>query len=284
MRFAVFTASLPAWTPEEAVSQVADAGYDGIEWRVTDQPPPSQNETGYWSGNRCTWPLSSFADDVPAIKKLTESAGLGMPSVGSYVKCDDPERVDYVLGAVAALGVPQVRISLPGYDDSRSWSEQWDKARKEYAEVEKLAAKHGVKALVEVHHRTLSFSPHAAKAFVEGRDPQHVGVIHDIGNMVFEGWTPYRLGFEVLGEHLAHVHVKSAQWLPGDKRADGSLSWKATWAPMRKGQVDFAGLFAALRAVGYDEWVSVEDFADELPLADRIRDNIELLRGVSSAS
>lgn len=284
MRFAVFTASLPEWQPEEAARQVADAGYDGIEWRVTDQAAVTEDATGFWSGNRCTWPQSSFADDVPAIKQVTTDAGLDMPSVGSYVKCHDLDRVDYTLGAVAALGVRQVRISMPGYDDQQTHSGQWDTAHKDYAEVERLAARHGVRALVEVHHGTLTFSPHAAKAFVADFDPQHVGVIHDVGNMVHEGWTPYRLGFEVLGEHLAHVHVKNGAWHADGTRPDGSTAWKAGWAPMREGQADFAALFAALRTVGYDGWVSVEDFSEKLPLAERIRDNLDLLRTVSTAS
>ncbi|MGI8868114.1 MAG: sugar phosphate isomerase/epimerase family protein [Mycobacteriales bacterium] len=281
MQFAVFTASLPEWSPQEAVQEIADAGYDGVEWRVTDQPPVTKHASGFWSGNRCTWPLSSFADDVPAIRALSESAGLGMPSIGSYVRCNEPEQVDYVLGAVSALGVPQVRISLPGYDDDRPWRTQWDAARKDYETVEQLAKKHGVKALAEIHHRTVSFSPHAARRFVDGRDPAHVGVIHDIGNMVYEGWTPYRMGLEILEDYLAHVHVKSGRWLPGDPRPDGTVGWAATWAAMRTGQVDFVQLFEALRTVGYDGWVSIEDFATELPLAERIRDNVKLLHAVS---
>src|SRR5262245_34528326 len=64
-RFAAFTASLPEWTPEEAVQVLAELGYDGVEWRVVDQidaPEPS-----FWFGNRCTLPLSSFVDDAPRI-------------------------------------------------------------------------------------------------------------------------------------------------------------------------------------------------------------------------
>ena len=62
MKFAVFTASLPEWTPEEAVTELAAQGWDGVEWRVVDQKPPS-GASGFWSGNKCTWPQSSFLDD-----------------------------------------------------------------------------------------------------------------------------------------------------------------------------------------------------------------------------
>ena len=99
--------------------------------------------------------------------------------------------------------------------------------------------------------------------------------------MVYEGWTPYRQGLEILEDYLAHVHVKSGRWLPGDSRPDGTVNRAATWATMRTGQVDFAALFAALSTVGYDGWVSVEDFSTELPVGERIRDNLKLLHAVS---
>ena len=68
MRFAVFTVGLPEYTPEEAVVVLSDLGYDGVEWRVTDQAPSPDGRPGFWAGNRCTWPLTSFVEDAPRIR------------------------------------------------------------------------------------------------------------------------------------------------------------------------------------------------------------------------
>src|SRR5688572_25026215 len=38
MKLGVFTVGLPDLTPEEAVMELRDAGYDGVEWRVTRVP------------------------------------------------------------------------------------------------------------------------------------------------------------------------------------------------------------------------------------------------------
>ena len=43
---------------------------------------------------------------------------------------------------------------------------------------------------------------------------------------------------------------------------------------MSAGLVDIAGVFEALRTVGYDGWVSREDFSTEQPVKERLRDNL----------
>lgn len=242
MRFSVCTASTPDWTPAEAAAELAEAGYDGVEWRILDQAPSPDGTPGFWAGNRCTWPFSSLLDDVSAIRRTTGAAGLSMSALGTYVSCDRPDQVDVAMRAAVALGVERVRVTVPRYEPTESFPTVWDRRRTEYAEVARLAARHGVRALVEIHHRTPVLSPHAAAAFVDGLDPRHVGVIHDVGNMVYEGWAPYRLGLEVLGEYLAHVHLKNARWVRAGTRRDGSADWRPEMSPLRDGVVDVPAL------------------------------------------
>jgi sugar phosphate isomerase/epimerase len=77
---------------------------------------------------------------------------------------------------------------------------------------------------------------------------------------------------------LAHVHAKNSAWRQTGRRADGSLAWQAEWAPLDEGIVDLGDLLSALRAVGYDGWISVEDFTTEPPLSERVRNNLRSLR------
>jgi sugar phosphate isomerase/epimerase len=276
MKFAVFTVSLPEWTPEEAVRNLADLGYDGVEWRIADDPPRAT--PGFWQGNRCTFPLSSFVEHAPRIRSLTDAAGLAIPAIASYVQAADPENVERVLRGAAALGTPMARIQVPRYDGRANYVELWERARRDYLEVERLARAHGVKALLEIHHQTIVPSASAARRFLDGLAPEWVGAIYDPGNMVWEGHEQYRLGLETLGPYLAHVHAKNSAWRQSGQRADGSLAWQAEWVPLDAGIVDLGDLFAALRHVGYDDWVSIEDFSTERPLAERVRDNLRSLR------
>ena len=274
MRFAVFTVCLPEYTPAEAVAGLRAAGYDGVEWRVVDQRPAPDGTPGFWAGNRCTWPLASFVEDAPRIRALTEGAGLAMPAVGTYVGCGDPAAVERAMRGAAALGAPQLRVNVPSYDGTTGYLRLRDRSLVEYGEVAALARAHGLRALVELHHGGLLPSASAAATFLGRFDPRDVGAIYDPGNMVHEGHEQYRLGLEVLGPYLAHVHLKNARWEAAGTRADGSVAWRAAWAPLAEGVVDVAALFRALRLVGYDGWVSFEDFSTGRPLAERMRDNL----------
>jgi sugar phosphate isomerase/epimerase len=114
---------------------------------------------------------------------------------------------------------------------------------------------------------------------IEGLDPAHIGVIHDIGNLVIEGHEDYLAAFQMLGEYLAHIHVKNVAWHPtSSATAAGGTVWAQDWATLRGGQADVEGYFGALVRFGYDGWVTLEDFSTELPLEERTRDNLGYVR------
>lgn len=278
MRFSVFTASTPDWTPEEAARALAGQGWDGIEWRITDQEPA--DPPGFWAGNRATWPLTGLEGSLPEIARITREAGLAFSGLGGYARCDDHENVDRMLAATAELGAGQVRVTMPRSDQG-TYPELFASARRDLERAAARAADLGVKALVELHHETITPSASAARRLLEGLDPAHVGVIHDLGNLVIEGQERTLSAFELLGPYLAHVHVKNAAWVPGEPDADGTVRWRHEWAPLRTGTGDVEAYFRALREYGYDGWVTVEDFSTALPLAERTADDLAYLRSVA---
>lgn len=279
MQFAVFTVSTPTYTPEEAITKLKEIGYDGIEWRVVDAAP-YDGPPGFWQGNRCTLPLTGLIDDAARIRQLTDAAGLGVPAIASYVKCDDPAAADLAMRGAVALGVTQLRIQVPGYSADQPFQSLWDTAREQYKAIAQLADEHDVRALIELHHRTICPSASSARLFLDGFDPEHVGVIHDAGNMVHEGFENYRLGLEILGPYLAHIHLKNARWFPTKYLPDKSVEWKADWAAVHKGMADVRALFRALHAIGYNGWVTLEDFSIERPLDDRLAENLAFVKRV----
>ncbi|XAS68728.1 sugar phosphate isomerase/epimerase family protein [Micrococcaceae bacterium Sec5.7] len=286
MKFSVFTASTPDWTPEEAVSALAAQGWEGIEWRVTDQADAP--EPGFWAGNKANVPLTGLEDNLERIGRITRESGLEFSGIGGYARCDNHDDVERMLAATAALGARQVRVTtLPL--GTAGWGQEgpsgtpypvlFDSARRDFEWVAERAAHHGVKALVELHHRTITASASSARRLLEGLDPRHVGVIHDLGNLLIEGQEDYLPAFELLGDYLAHIHVKNAVWVRQDEPdASGAAVYQNEWAPLQSGQGSVLEYFKALASFGYDGWVTVEDFSTELPLKERTAGNLDYLR------
>ncbi len=277
MRFSVFTASTPQWTPQQAATILATQGWEGIEWRVTDQEQTA--EPGFWAGNLATWPLTGLEEHLPQIARITREAGLEYSGLGGYVRVHDRSNVERMLCATAALGAGRVRVTMPTLGEGH-YRDLLTRTRADLEWAAERAAQHNVAVLVELHHRTIVASASAAMRLVEGLDPARVGVIHDIGNLVIEGHEDPLAAFQMLGPYLAHVHVKNVAWHPASNAPDGSVVWKEDWAPLREGQADLDAYLHALTAYGYDGWITVEDFSTAQPLEQRTQDNLAYLKSI----
>ena len=84
MKYACFTVGQPESTPEEALKQLKDAGYDGVEWRITNDDGDTSSP-GFWKGNRCTLQASWSDAQFEAVAKMTSDLGLEVPSLGTYL-------------------------------------------------------------------------------------------------------------------------------------------------------------------------------------------------------
>ena len=278
MKVGVFTVSLPDLMPDEAVREIKDAGYDGVEWRVTHVPEELRSdEPSFWGNNLCT--LEPTVEEARRARRLSEEAGLEIPGLGTYVALGDLEAAHEAMRFAVTAGVPQVRVGA-GAPDGRPYEELFDAAREFLAGVEDLARSHGVKALIEIHHKTICPSASLAQRLVSSFDPGLVGVILDPGNMAQEGFEDYRIGAELLGPYLAHVHIKNSAF----ERPAGGGVWEPRWAPLEDGVVDFGQVFEALEHVGYDGWLVMEDFSGVRPSREALKFNLEFLRSFTEPS
>ncbi|MEV6413953.1 sugar phosphate isomerase/epimerase family protein [Kribbella sp. NPDC051718] len=282
MKFAVFTDSTPEWAPEEAAKILAEQGWQGIEWRITE--PVESSRPTFWAGNRATWPLTGLESRLDDIRAVTRSAGLAMPALGGYVTPKQRDDAERLLAAAAALDAGQVRFLGVNTEKGQSYREAFAAYRADWEWLEDRARQHGVRALLELHHESLTASASAARRLVEGLDPRYVGVLHDIGNTVIEGWEEPAHALDLLGEYLAHVHVKNVAFHLSGVQNDGTLRWEPKWVPLREGRAQLPEFFLALAAAGYDGWVTVEDFSLALPLAERTAANLEYLTGLARAA
>ncbi len=274
MKVGVFTVGLPDLTPEEVVRELASAGYDGVEWRVTRVPEEARDEEpSFWGNNLCT--LEPGAGEAERARRLAGGAGLEITGLGTYIEVGDLGATEEAMRFARTAGAPQIRVGVSRPDGGRSYREMLGESRSYLEEVEGLAGRCGIKALVEIHHGTICPSASLAHALVDGLDPGRIGVIFDPGNMVHEGFEDYGMGLDLLGPYLAHVHLKNAAY---DRPKNGGV-WRARWSPLEDGLVDFGRLFDGLEGVGYDGWLVVEDFSAARPTREALRHNLNFVRG-----
>ncbi len=282
MKYAWFTVGLPESTPQEAVTLLKTYGYHGIEWRaVTDIGDTLK--PGFWSGNKTTLQESWTDAQFKEIFKITRDAGLEVPNLGSYARASEPDRVKRMMEVAVILGAPSLRVNVAWYDGKRDYNELFEEDIEAYGKIIEMSKIYKIKPLVEIHMGTIVASASAALRYVSIFDPEEIGVIHDAGNMVYEGFENYKAGLEMLGPYLAHVHIKNS--MPVSEPAEGSLpvKWKVMAAPLRKGMVDFKALFTALKSMGYNGWMSVEDFSTEASQIEKVKDNLDFLKSIESS-
>lgn len=268
MKLSVFTVMLPDMTPSEAAKAIKDTGYDGVEWRVKQKPKDSQQTPSFWGNNLCTFEPNPKA--ALEAKNLSEAHHLETPTIGSYSELGELESVRASLEFAKTLGSPQFRVGLSNYEGD--YHKHFRKAKAFLEEVIDLASDYKLKVLLEIHHRTIVPSCSLMHSLVKHFDPNDLGVIHDAGNMAHEGFENYQMGLEILGDYLAHVHVKNAKYLP----AEDGIS-RAVMSDISDGVVDFEALFQALKTIGYDGWLGVEDFGAARPSLESLQYNFDFI-------
>ncbi|MBB6673393.1 sugar phosphate isomerase/epimerase family protein [Cohnella nanjingensis] len=301
MKYSVFTVSTPDLTPDALCAEAQAAGLHGIEWRCKETPEALRSEPpSFWGNNRCTIAPDIAPDEIAGIRENAERHGLRNIALVPYLTCGDVAGTERLFRLARTLGAEMIRVGVPGYDPIVGYERQLASAYAYLDEVDALARSYGVKALAEIHHGTIIPSASAAHRLVSRYSPDRIGVLLDPGNMVHEGMENYRMGMEILGPYLAHVHVKNAGWHLSGAGTDGRghpnaahaagdgngaepapldpIAWQCSWRPIASGIVPWKQVLAALKAVGYDGWLGLEDFSRTYDSGNMMRTFVRQMR------
>lgn len=287
MKYAVFTVMMPDCSLDNTVRLLKEYGYQGVEWRFTNVDPNKLSEPpSFWGNNLSTVAEDASEEELKALRTRMDEAGIAAPNLAAYIQSGDIAATERAMKAAKLLGAPSIRIGVPGYDRSRHYEELYREARGYLQETEELGKFYGIKGMIEVHHGNIACSASLARRLVDGFHPDRIGVIYDPGNMVYEGFEQYKMGLEALGPYLGHVHVKNAIWqrtealIPGKSGGEHAPLWQASWSSLTEGAVHWPAVVADLKAVGYDGWISFEDFSGSAPTETLLIDNLAYLRSL----
>ncbi|SMF88682.1 Sugar phosphate isomerase/epimerase [Paenibacillus uliginis N3/975] len=279
MKWSVFTVATPDLNPEELAAAAHEAGVEGIEWRFKEIPEDVLQEgPSFWRHNRCSIDPRGTEEDWLRFDKVAKEYNLRSIAVVPYLTCGDIEGTERVMKAAKLLGASFIRAGIPGYDRSETYHDLYKQAVRYLESVERLAADYGIKALVETHHKTIAPSAGLAHKLVSHFDSRHVGVLYDPGNMVHEGYENFRMGLELLGPYLAHVHVKNAGYRMTKSENGRNTEWIGEWVPLSHGIVSWPQVIADLKSVGYDGYLGIEDFSGTYPSKEMLKHFVQQMQ------
>lgn len=273
MLLSIFTVATPDLLPEQMLKAASDAGIQGIEWRYKGVPMDAgQEEPSFWRRNLASIDPENADEEIAKAAALTEQFGLKSIALVPYLTSGDLTATELAFQSAHKLGAAMMRVGVPGYNRSADYHELYKGAIDYLSEVQEMSRQYGVKALVETHHGTIAPSAGLAYRLVSSFDPNHIGVLYDPGNMVHEGYENYRMGLELLGPYLAHVHVKNANWVQLEQQdSEIETCYQAKWSPLLNGVVRWSTVLEDLDSVGYKGYLGIEDFSQSCSSAEMLK-------------
>jgi inosose dehydratase len=241
---------------------------------------------------------------VPAtLRRALEDRGLEMPSawcgLGVFqVSPDvDLEHTRRLCGLLSAIGARFVNLADQGVPERKAFAcrtdspaaprlnaDQWDQLAERVCRTAEVAREHGLQA---------AFHPHAG-TWIEtlgdleellGRVPAPLlKLCWDVGHAICGGVDPLAV-VRQYPERIAYIHLKDVdgEVLDGVRRDGVSFDdavRRRIFTELGRGVLDVPGLLAALREIGYQGWLMVEQDSTWLAPIESARASREYLRGL----
>ena len=234
----------------EASMEAKNAGYDGVELVLTD--------TGSLN-------MATAEGKLLEIRRMVNDLGLAIPSVGAWnlwsrnLASGDPKESQAASGIVkkqidcaAAFGADTVLV-VPGWvgapfaEGVVRYDRAYENAQRALSLLAPYARSAGVSIAVENVWNKFLPSPLEMRRFLDEIASPSVGAYFDVGNILYVGYPDQWI--EILGNRIKKLHFC-------DYRAD--QAGLGAFVDLLAGDVDFSQVMRAIRAIGYDDYITVE--------------------------
>src|SRR4051812_21635760 len=244
MQLMMFAKHLQTLPLADAGRRVRALGFEGLD--LTVRPG------GYVEPDR-------LRDELPAAVATLRDCGLAVPLLTTSITAASDPAAAVTLEAAAKLGVREIKLGYWNYTTFGTFRSSMDRIARDLDGIERFAEQTGVRANLHTHsgdHMTAQ-AP-VVWHLIKDRNPRAIGAYVDPGHMTIEGGRDgWRQGLDLLGPRIALVAVKDLRWEQTDDPALGKPRWISKIVPLRQGIVPWPQVFACLRVVGFDGWVSM---------------------------
>ena len=254
---------LPRWSLDATFERLAEYGYDAVELRCRVNPEDESTEPSFWGRHLSDISPDNVSEKAPLIQEASRCSNVRVGALAPNCLLNDMETIHKLFKAALAIdpeAPPLIRIGAPRHDRERPYIPQFLAARHGFATLVETARDYGVKVLYEIHVGTVAVSAARTIELLRDLDPDHIGAIYDVPNMLRVGLEDSRMGMELLGPYLAHCHMGNGIPVPGDPDEDGVVPFEWAFRGLKAGIADVARIVDDLKAVGYEGYISLEDF------------------------
>jgi sugar phosphate isomerase/epimerase len=260
-------------------------GFDGIELRVrrVSDDLRAKAEPSNWGYHVNDVTPENFAEKSGEINSILADHGLSFVGIAANAPCTDLEQIKYLVEGAVKCGSPMLRVGASsGFkaDGSQNYWEIYGETVAGFARVLELTKGTGIKLLIEMHGNTIHPSASLAYRIASNFSPEDVGVIYDPQNMVRDGYETIALALQLLGPYLAHCHLGAHRPAPGETNEKGTVQWKWERCGLAEGLFDIPAMMAQYEKVGYDGFISIEDFGAQ-PVEEKLSQSIAYLKSLA---
>ena len=279
MKISATTVMIPQYDMGETAALLSRLGYDGAEWRIRRIPKSAMGQPfNPWGNVKNDYTPEMFAEHPEKLIEVSKRHKVAIAGIASNAPANDLKDIELLAKGAAAAKAPFIRVVAPrNYDRGVNYNALFEEAKEAFSRAVEITRGYGVRILIEMHVGTIFVSSGLAHRFVSRFEPSEVGVIYDLANIIQEGYENPKMALDLLGPYVGHVHLGGSSPRPGPRQADGTINWHWEGTPLAEGVLDVKQAIRDLKAVGYDRFISVEDFR-EIPAEEKLSENLAYLR------
>ena len=225
------------------LSLIKESGFDGFEPTFHPEGLPS---------------ISSFYKDAEVLRKESDNIGLKIPSMrggplfwklfGSDKEEERKEAVNIAYKAMEALKIMggDTLLIVPGrWNRGQSYLKLYKNCLETAKMIGEIAEKTNIIAGLENVENKFLFSPREWCEFIDEINNPYIRIYFDVGNVLYLDRGQPEDWIKDLGKRICRVHLKDCK----DRKI----------VPPLEGDVNWSLVVKALKEIGYNSWLTVEN-------------------------
>jgi len=256
---------------DEAGDCIAELGFDGVDLTVRSEGHVLPEEV---------------VRRLPEAVDILMSKGLTVPMITTAITDANEKYAREIFKTASECGVKFIKLGYWEYEGFGTVRNQVKNVReKNLKAIYELSKDHGVTAGIHIHSGDfLTANTAVVQMLLQDFDPAYLCAYIDPGHMAVEGGlSGWKIGIDLLQEHIRMVAVKDFGWFQEKSEKESRKKWKVKTVPLSEGLVPWPEVFMYLRRIDFDGPVSVHSEYDNVNLGELIRrtkEDLEYLRKI----